>query len=1401
MQPKTIRALAVDLPNDPPLEWMRRLHADGLAVEWIPYDPDELAHPSTEFSLYEYDLVILSADLPAHPRLRYALETIHRLDRDIEILAVTGCEPPPLTPEALPSYVRLVWDSPLLALEIRRAVDGVDRLRMLTRLTDMANWINSTMNISEILRRTCEIVVRLFNVDHSGLVEFNEDRTFGRSVAEFPPDALRQRTVGHRIRVRGIPIEEALVENGEIQEIPDLSSETGMGEVGVMLVTYGIRSILLCPIKVEGRVIASFSLDLIHTQRGFSELEKDLCKQLAEMTAVAIDNARLYEENLSNEKSLRALFKSALGVLPNREPHQVLQSAVDNVNEEMGTWGVSVLILDERGERSDWVSAGYTDARKGYLSFRKKTPGITLKVFSDQQAVFVDDIDLMENPGEVNPRMISDRVKAFACLPLTSRGRELGVMWVHFRNPHTFRKPEREAFLYFARSLAATYANARWLDEFVRSATRAMRDVNRPRALRQMIVDGARELLIADAAVLWPYEDSDNLLPVESLTAAGVEPELIARLRSSEPGGDMIRHWFEPQGMAFSRSPVKLEEVIDPQLARMLNEAGFSGDHQAVRLEAGGRLLGLLIVLWRRRLEKDEAASSLLQEFANYAAATLAQGEAAAHADRITEDAREITHTAAEGDLQKTLETIVRKARSLVRCDIATLYVYDPERRVFFDHLVAGRPARGSVLPPEQLTPESTPYRMLEVPEGWHSAENAAKDSILNGGFVRAEKIRSAAGLVLRHSGEVVGVMFVNFRRHYRFSETDQADLKQFAASAAIAIQPYIKVNERSRNAIDSLLEAGKAINESTGEDRPLSETLTLICRRARDLLPDELRAPGCLSHFALSDGSCLRFVAAANPDRLNRLKTKFPEINLETDEKIGIVGRCLREGRSQRVGDVKSDPDYRNYDERVNSQVSAPVRIGEQVIGVLSIEHRRQNAFSLEDQRNLELLGMLAGEAIANNRRMTLLKSLVSAGGLQAADADLETALKPIADAVRDVFIGDVVTIYTYDHEQRQISYPPVLSGELRDPVAMRRLRTIRANSSRLRIDDLESESVIKALILHGDAVFAPDVRTSEVLGRGGFTAREGIVSAAGIPLMNPRRRECVGLLFINHRRLHLFSPEEKLEIGLFARYAAEAIETARRNEELRREGGIIGARTALAWMGIIRREWGHSITAYAYNHQDELALLRKQLPGLRLSASTRREIETRIDRLSEGADRLLELPITPPLFAEEDMKSIDDLNRFIRDRVLNRYQQELRDRREQEMDFEFEPSGDILPVRAHADWLHYALRCLIENQRVSSAQHGCIRVRVERTGSDRRSVTVTVYTHDPAESGSLDWKAVDSRGEIRRGRDTGLVTVEAVAEAHTGRLERPASLPSGWAVAPLRIILPLIDGEESGE
>ena len=71
-----------------------------------------------------------------------------------------------------------------------------------------------------------------------------------------------------------------------------------------------------------------------------------------------------------------------------------------------------------------------------------------------------------------------------------------------------------------------------------------------------------------------------------------------------------------------------------------------------------------------------------------------------------------------------------------------------------------------------------------------------------------------------------------------------------------------------------------------------------------------------------------------------------------------GIVGRALREATTQLVPDVRADPDYVVLCPDIQSQVTLPLKRGDRVLGVLSLESERMAAFSTGDVR---LFGSLA--------------------------------------------------------------------------------------------------------------------------------------------------------------------------------------------------------------------------------------------------------------------------------------------------------------------------------------------------------------------------------------------------------------------------------------------------------
>ncbi len=94
--------------------------------------------------------------------------------------------------------------------------------------------------------------------------------------------------------------------------------------------------------------------------------------------------------------------------------------------------------------------------------------------------------------------------------------------------------------------------------------------------------------------------------------------------------------------------------------------------------------------------------------------------------------------------------------------------------------------------------------------------------------------------------------------------------------------------------------------------------------------------------------------------------------INLEEPEtRIGIMGRAVKIGQSQRVDDVTQDEDYIAYDPQTRSELAVPINIKrgteEKTIGVINVEHADVAAFNDQDRLALEHLADQAAIAIDN--------------------------------------------------------------------------------------------------------------------------------------------------------------------------------------------------------------------------------------------------------------------------------------------------------------------------------------------------------------------------------------------------------------------------------------------------
>ncbi len=98
----------------------------------------------------------------------------------------------------------------------------------------------------------------------------------------------------------------------------------------------------------------------------------------------------------------------------------------------------------------------------------------------------------------------------------------------------------------------------------------------------------------------------------------------------------------------------------------------------------------------------------------------------------------------------------------------------------------------------------------------------------------------------------------------------------------------------------------------------------------------------------------------------------EFPEglVGLNIPIGMGLTGRCAREKTVINVGDVRRDPGYlASGIQDIRSEIACPVVSEGELLGVLTVESKNENAFSVDDVRLLSILSLQVAVGMRNAR------------------------------------------------------------------------------------------------------------------------------------------------------------------------------------------------------------------------------------------------------------------------------------------------------------------------------------------------------------------------------------------------------------------------------------------------
>ena len=237
----------------------------------------------------------------------------------------------------------------------------------------------------------------------------------------------------------------------------------------------GIASIISVPLRIKGGVIGVMRL-YTPKPREFLEEEINSAESLAEMGAIAIENARMYEKIKRDYETLMSFREAVKAVNSTLDLEAVLNVLVKNMVQALQLKGSAIRLLDPKrrtlelvashGLSEKYLNKGPVDADK---SISDAMEGKTISVYN-----------VIEDSGAQYPTEAQEEgIASIISVPLRIKGRVIGVMRLYTPEPREFSKEEINSAEVLAETGAIAIENAKMYQRITKDYEAIMRDLYR----------------------------------------------------------------------------------------------------------------------------------------------------------------------------------------------------------------------------------------------------------------------------------------------------------------------------------------------------------------------------------------------------------------------------------------------------------------------------------------------------------------------------------------------------------------------------------------------------------------------------------------------------------------------------------------------------------------------------------------------------------------------------------------------------------------------------------------------------------------------------------------------------------------------------------------------------------
>lgn len=447
----------------------------------------------------------------------------------------------------------------------------------------------------------------------------------------------------------------------------------------------------------------------------------------------------------------------------------------------------------------------------------------------------------------------------------------------------------------------------------------------------------------------------------------------------------------------------------------------------SVPLHLEGQTIGVLQIMnessARNFTDSDQELLTLFADQAVIAIGNtrllLAEKEAHIQAETLEDVAQAVSSTL---DLKEVLSVIIHQLARLLQFDISSVLLYGDQGEssmavgVGYANEEYVHPKLGEMLKDsrilERMKADLQPIYIADVEQN--------PDWIHLPG---TENIHSFLGIPIIARKQMIGTLFVSSFQPDHFSDKDLIVAQSLTQHMAMAIVNARLYNDQEQRAAE--LQAVHQASLSVTSSLELEAVLYAILSSTLALLPDSQNSHIFLYH---AEEDTLIFGAALWKDGGRRGEP------LSIPRKTGLTYNVARSGQMITVPDMHTHPLYADaisqHPEWAGSIVGLPLKIGQQVVGVMNVAYKQPRQFPETELRILRLLGDQAAIAIENARlyeqaagERRHISLLFDISRVLSASLDPDTILNNAIRLTQEALGGLMGEAYLYEPHQQRLS------------------------------------------------------------------------------------------------------------------------------------------------------------------------------------------------------------------------------------------------------------------------------------------------------------------------------------------------------------------------------------------